>query len=85
MFNLFEEADVIRYLKAIIDRLEENKENKQMLYAYVLETGKVPVKCGCEGLERLKCEKCRGTGYYLVEKEDSKWVWKEDLSWWPLL
>lgn len=72
MFNMFNEIDIINNLKTIIKAMEENEENKMMLHAFILETQKYPIRCDCkQGLERLKCEKCKGTGYCLVAKKDS--------------
>ena len=68
MFNLFGEVDIINNLKMIITSMEENEERKQIIYAYYLETKKKAVECDCErGMSRIKCPKCKGAGYYLVE------------------
>ncbi len=69
MFNMFSDIEIIENLKTITKELEENRELRMMLHTFINETGKEPVKCECErGLKKLKCGKCRGTGYYLVEK-----------------
>lgn len=69
MFSMFNEIEIIKNLETIIESMKENQENKMMLYTFILETNKEPVKCECkEGMDRLHCPKCNGTGYYLVEK-----------------
>lgn len=69
MFNMFSDVEIIENLKTITKELEENRELRMMLHTFINETGKEPVKCNCEsGLEQLHCDKCKGTGYYLVEK-----------------
>ena len=73
MFNMFNEVDIIYNLKQIVKALEENQENKMMLYTFINETNKQPVKCECkQGMDRLKCSKCKGTGYYLVDIEENR-------------
>ena len=68
--NLFKEIDIINTLKEIITNIEENQERKNIIFAYYLETKKKPKQCDCEkGIERLKCKKCNGTGYILIEDE----------------
>ena len=70
MISMFKDIEIIENLKSIVSAMEEKNEYKMMLYAFMLETNKQPVKCECkQGTERLKCTKCKGTGYYLVDKE----------------
>lgn len=69
MFSGMRDMELINNLKRIVELMEENMENKRMLYTFMNETNKVPVKCNCEiGTERVHCTKCKGTGYYLVDK-----------------
>ena len=71
--NLFGEIDIINTLKEIITNIEENQERKNVIFAYYLETKKKPKQCDCgKGLERLHCKKCNGTGYILVEENESE-------------
>lgn len=70
--NLFGEIDIINTLKDIITNIEENQERKNIILAYYLETGKKPKECTCKkGIERIKCEMCKGTGYILVKDENN--------------
>lgn len=69
MLSMFSDVEIIENLKTITKELEENRELRMMLYTFINETGKEPIKCECErGLKKLRCGKCKGTGYYLVEK-----------------
>lgn len=69
--NLFNEIEIINTLKEIITNIEENQERKNVILAYYFETNKKPIQCNCEeGIERLRCRKCNGTGYILVEDKE---------------
>lgn len=71
MFNLFGEVDIINNLKTIIKSMEENEERKNIILTYYLETKKKAIECDCErGMKRIKCPKCKGTGYYLVDDKE---------------
>ncbi len=70
MLSMFGDLEIIENLKTIVNAMEENNKNKQIIYTYIRETGKYAIECNCEqGINRLQCSKCKGTGYYLVEKE----------------
>ena len=69
MLSMFDEVDIINKLKTIVKSLEENQENKMMLYAFIMATNKEPIKCECEGIDRINCPKCKGMGYIIVDKE----------------
>ena len=69
MFDMFPETNIISYLKTIVKTMEEHDEYALMLQTFINETNKGIAKCDCEkGIKRLKCPKCKGTDYYLVEK-----------------
>lgn len=71
--NLFGEIDIVNALKEIITNIEENQERKNIILAYYFETKKKPKQCDCEkGIERINCKKCNGTGYILVEANESE-------------
>lgn len=71
MFSIFGEVDIINNLKTIIKSMEENEERKKIILTYYLETKKKAIECVCErGMKRMKCSKCKGTGYYLVDDKE---------------
>ena len=48
-------------------------KRKNIILAYYFETKKKPKQCDCEkGIERINCKKCNGTGYILVEANESE-------------
>ena len=66
--SIFSDIELIEHLKTIVNTMEDAHKYKMMLYAFILETNKIPEECDCEnGLDRLNCPKCQGTGYYLKD------------------
>lgn len=71
--NIFNDFEIINQLETIIKNLKENEERKNMIFAYYLKTGLTPENCSCEeGLNRVRCKKCNGTGYILINKKDEQ-------------